>query len=47
MKIEVIKGDLFKKALIAGAGLLEKNKEEVNSLNVFLFPMEIRLLICR
>lgn len=38
MKIEVIKGDLFKKALIAGAGLLEKNKEEVNSLNVFPVP---------
>ncbi|MDR7869902.1 MAG: DAK2 domain-containing protein [Tissierellaceae bacterium] len=38
MKIEIIDGDLLKKALTAGAGLLDKNKEEVNSLNVFPVP---------
>ncbi|NLY47141.1 MAG: DAK2 domain-containing protein [Tissierella sp.] len=38
MKIEIIDGDLLKKALAAGSGLLEKNKEEVNSLNVFPVP---------
>lgn len=38
MKIEIIDGDQLKKALIAGSGLLEKNKEEVNSLNVFPVP---------
>ena len=38
MKIEIIDGELFKKALVAGSGLLDKNKEEVNSLNVFPVP---------
>ena len=38
MKIEIIDGDLLKKALSAGSGLLDKNKEEVNSLNVFPVP---------
>lgn len=38
MKIEIIDGELFKNALVAGAGLLDKNKEEVNSLNVFPVP---------
>ena len=38
MKIEIIDGELFRRALAAGSGLLEKNKEEVNSLNVFPVP---------
>ncbi|MBC8590468.1 DAK2 domain-containing protein [Wansuia hejianensis] len=38
MKINVIDGVLFKKALSGAAGLLEKNKEDVNSLNVFPVP---------
>ncbi|MGB4352382.1 MAG: DAK2 domain-containing protein [Tissierellaceae bacterium] len=38
MKIEIIDGELLKNSLKAGAALLEKNKEEVNSLNVFPVP---------
>lgn len=38
MKIEKINGELFRKALSGAAGLLENNKEEVNSLNVFPVP---------
>lgn len=38
MKLEKIDGSLFKKALTGAAGLLEKNKEEVNALNVFPVP---------
>ncbi|OLS01720.1 DAK2 domain-containing protein [Tissierella creatinophila] len=38
MKIKIIDGALMKKALKGAAGLLEKNKEEVNSLNVFPVP---------
>nr|WP_300005416.1 DAK2 domain-containing protein [Tissierella sp.] len=38
MKINKIDGDQLKKALKSAAGLLEKNKEEVNSLNVFPVP---------
>lgn len=36
--MNTIDGDLMKKALKGAAGLLEKNKEEVNSLNVFPVP---------
>lgn len=36
--MEIIDGALLKKALKGAAGLLEKNKEEVNSLNVFPVP---------
>lgn len=38
MIIEIIDGALFKKALTAAATLLETNKEEINSLNVFPVP---------
>ncbi len=38
MKIEFIDGVLLKKALSGAARLLEQNKEEVNSLNVFPVP---------
>lgn len=38
MKIEILDGAMLKKALIGGAKLLEDNKEEVNSLNVFPVP---------
>ena len=38
MKIEIIDGALLKKAFIEAAKFLEKNKEEVNSLNVFPVP---------
>lgn len=38
MKIEYIDGVLLKKALSGAARLLEQNKEEVNSLNVFPVP---------
>ena len=38
MKIEIIDGELLKKALLVGSALLDKNKEEVNSLNVFPVP---------
>jgi len=38
LKMEIIDGALLKKALKGAAGLLEKNKEEVNSLNVFPVP---------
>ena len=38
MKIEILDGDLLKKALVGAAKLLEDNKEEVNSLNVFPVP---------
>ncbi len=38
MKIEFIDGVLLKKALSGAAKLLEQNKEEVNSLNVFPVP---------
>ncbi|MGN9164028.1 DAK2 domain-containing protein [Tissierellaceae bacterium HCP3S3_D8] len=36
--MEIIDGALFRNALKGAAGLLEKNKEEVNSLNVFPVP---------
>lgn len=36
--MNTIDGDLMKKALQGAAGLLEKNKEEVDSLNVFPVP---------
>lgn len=36
--MEIMDGALFKKALKGAAGLLEKNKEEINSLNVFPVP---------
>lgn len=38
MKIEILDGVIFKKALLGAAKFLEKNKEEVNSLNVFPVP---------
>lgn len=38
MKIEILDGVLFKKALLGAAKYLDKNKEEVNSLNVFPVP---------
>lgn len=38
MKIEIVDGKIFKKALIGAAKFLEDNKEEVNSLNVFPVP---------
>ncbi len=38
MKIEILDGAMLKKALIGAAQLLEDNKEEVNSLNVFPVP---------
>ena len=38
MKIEYIDGTMLKKAFIGAANLLEENKEEVNSLNVFPVP---------
>lgn len=38
MKIEIIDGKIFRKALIGAAKFLEDNKEEVNSLNVFPVP---------
>ena len=38
MKINIIDGDMLKNALKSATGLLEKNKEEVNSLNVFPVP---------
>ncbi len=38
MKIEIIDGKIFRKALIGAAKSLEDNKEEVNSLNVFPVP---------
>ncbi len=38
MKIEILDGAMLKKALIGAAKLLEDNKEEVNSLNVFPVP---------
>ncbi len=38
MEINIMDGDLMKKALKGAAGLLEKNKEEVDSLNVFPVP---------
>lgn len=38
MIIEKIDGELFRKALSGSAGLLENNKEELNSLNVFPVP---------
>lgn len=38
MKIEILDGEMLKKALIGAAKFLEKNKEEVNSLNVFPVP---------
>ncbi len=38
MKIENLNGAMLKKALIGAAKLLEDNKEEVNSLNVFPVP---------
>ena len=36
--MEIIDGELLKKALLVGSALLDKNKEEVNSLNVFPVP---------
>lgn len=38
MKIKILDGAMLKKALIGAAKLLEDNKEEVNSLNVFPVP---------
>lgn len=38
MKIEILDGAMLKKALNGAAKLLEDNKEEVNSLNVFPVP---------
>lgn len=38
MKIENINAEMFKKALSGAASLLENNKEEINSLNVFPVP---------
>lgn len=38
MKIEILDGAMLKKALAGAAKLLEDNKEEVNSLNVFPVP---------
>lgn len=38
MKLTFIDGTMLKKAFIAAANFLEKNKEEVNSLNVFPVP---------
>ena len=38
MKIEILDGAMLKKALSGAAKLLEDNKEEVNSLNVFPVP---------
>ena len=38
MRIEIIDGKIFRKALIGAAKFLEDNKEEVNSLNVFPVP---------
>ena len=38
MIIEIIDGVLLKKALEGAAALLEANKEEINSLNVFPVP---------
>ena len=38
MRIENIDGEMLKKALSGAAKLLEINKEEVNSLNVFPVP---------
>ena len=38
MKIEILDGAMFKKALIGAAKFLEDNKEEINSLNVFPVP---------
>lgn len=38
MNITYIDGSMLKKAFIGAANLLEKNKEEVNSLNVFPVP---------
>jgi fatty acid kinase len=38
LKIENINAELFKKALSGAASLLEDNKEEINSLNVFPVP---------
>ena len=38
MKIEIIDGNLLKKTLAVGSDLLDRNKEEVNSLNVFPVP---------
>lgn len=38
MKILYIDGTMLKKALVGSANYLEKNKEEVNSLNVFPVP---------
>ncbi len=38
MKMEILNGVMLKKALKGGAKLLEDNKEEVNSLNVFPVP---------
>ena len=38
MEIRYIDGSMLKKAFVGAANLLEKNKEEVNSLNVFPVP---------
>jgi len=38
LKIEILDGVMFKKALLGAANFLDKNKEEVNSLNVFPVP---------
>lgn len=38
MKIEKINAELFRKALSGAASMLENNKEEINSLNVFPVP---------
>jgi fatty acid kinase len=38
LRIENINAELFKKALSGAASLLEDNKEEINSLNVFPVP---------
>ena len=38
MRIEILDGVMLKKALLGAASFLDKNKEEVNSLNVFPVP---------
>ena len=47
IQTKTIDGLLLRDMVSAGAAMLERNREAVDALNVFLFRMEIRAPTCR